>query len=67
LFFELFDVDVRQFLKAMPLQVPGMRHVLRSVLDALAFMHANDVLRADLKSGNVLLIDRLLKTARGPL
>ncbi len=39
LVFEHFDTDVLQFLKRRPLKVAGMRHVLRCVLAALAYMH----------------------------
>ena len=40
--FERFDTDVGQFLKVLPLQVSGMRHVLRCVLAALATCTSSD-------------------------
>ena len=52
---ERFDTDVRQFLKMSPLEVPGMRHVLRCVLAALAYMHELGLVHADLKTANMLL------------
>ena len=55
LVFERFDTDVRQFLKLRPLKVAGMRHVLRSVLAALAYMHELGLAHADLKPANILL------------
>jgi serine/threonine protein kinase len=37
------------------LKVAGMRHVLRCVLAALAFMHELGMVHADLKTANMLL------------
>ena len=51
--FERFDTDIRQFLKMSQLKVAGMRHVLRSVLAALAFELG--MVHADLKTANMLL------------
>ena len=53
--FERFDTDVRQFLNMLPLKVSGMRHVLRCVLAALAYMHELGLVHADLKTANILL------------
>ena len=53
--FERFDTDVRQFLKMSPLKVSGMRHVLRCVLAALAYMHKLGFVHADLKTANIFL------------
>ena len=39
----------------LPLEVSGMRHVLRSVLAALAYMHELGLVHADLKPANMLL------------
>ena len=55
LVFERFDTDVSQFLNRGPLKVAGMRHVLRSVLAALAYMHELGLVHADLKPANILL------------
>ena len=55
LVFDLFDTDARQFLKKMPLQMAGARHLLRSLLAALACMHAVGLLHADVKPANILL------------
>ena len=55
LVFERYDTDVKQFLKRRPLKVAGMRHVLRSVLAALAYMHQLGLVHADLKPANMLL------------
>ena len=68
--FERFDTDVRQFLEMSPLNVSGMRHVLRCVLAALAYMHELGVVHAGLKTANMLLRGkgvfsrRLAQTAR---
>ena len=55
LVFARYDTDLRQFLKKTPLEVPGMRHVLRSLSGALHYMHGLDVVHADFKPANVLL------------
>ena len=55
LVFERFDCDLRQFLRRTPLKLAGMRHVLRSVIAALAYMHDLGVIHADLKPANILL------------
>ena len=55
LVFERFDTNVSQFLNRGPLKVAGMRHVLRSVLAALAYMHELGLVHADLKPANILL------------
>ena len=55
LVFEAFDVDLRKFLHRQPLRSAGMRHVLRSVLKALAYVHERGLVHADLKPANILL------------
>ena len=53
--FEHFDTDLRKFLKKVQVEVAGMRHVLRSVLAALRYMHDLGLVHADCKSANILL------------
>ena len=55
LVFDRYDADVRQMLRATPLKEAGIRHVLRSVLAALAFMHGSGLMHTDVTSGNILL------------
>ena len=55
LIFPLFDIDLRVFLKEQPLKLAGMRHVLRSILTALASMHTLGLIHADVKPANILL------------
>ena len=55
LVFEAFDVDLRKFLNRQPLRLAAMRHVLRSVLKALAYVHERGLVHADLKPANILL------------
>ncbi len=55
LVFERFEIDLGRFLLSMPLKVAGMRHVLRSVLAALAYMHELGLVHADVKPANILL------------
>ena len=55
LVFEAFDVDLRKFLRRRPLRLAALRHVLRSVLKALAYVHERGLVHADLKPANILL------------
>ena len=55
LVFERFDTDVKEFLKTTAVKIPAMRHVLRSSLAALDYMHDRGILHADLKTSNILL------------
>ena len=57
---ERFDTDVRQFLKMSPLEVPGMRHVLRCVLAALAYMHKLGFVHADLRTASIFLRGKVI-------
>ena len=55
LVFEHFDTDLRKFLDIVQVKVAGMRHVLRSVLAALSFMHGHGLIHADCQPGSILL------------
>ena len=63
--FERFDTDVRQFLKMSPLKVSGMRHVLRCVLAALAYMHKLGFVHADLRTASIFLRGRVFMNTVG--
>jgi len=55
LVFESYDLDLCGFLNKVSLKIAGMRHVLRCVLDALAYMHRRGVIHTDVKPPNILL------------
>jgi serine/threonine protein kinase len=55
LVFESYDLDLCRFLNKVSLKIAGMRHVLRCVLDALAYMHRRGVIHTDVKPANILL------------
>ena len=63
--FERFDRDVRQLLKASPLKVSGMRHVLRCVLAALAYMHKLGFVHADPRTANISCAARVFMNTVG--
>ena len=52
---DLYDLDVREFLKLRPLRLAGMRAVLSSVLEALGHIHERGLVHADVKPANVLM------------
>ena len=55
LVFDLYEIDVRQFLKKSSFTQGGMRHVLNSVLEALRFIHDNGCIHCDLKPANIFM------------
>ena len=55
LVFELYEIDVRQFLKKSQFTQSGMRHVLRSVLEGLGFIHSKGCIHCDLKPANIFM------------
>ena len=55
LVFERYEKDIEQVLHQRALEIAGRRHVLRKVLSALAYMHANGIVHADLQPANLLM------------
>ena len=55
LVFDMYEIDVRQFLKKSSFTQSGMRHVLNSVLEGLRFMHDRGVVHCDLKPANIFM------------
>ena len=55
LVFELYEIDVRQFLKKSSFTQGGMRHVLNSVLEGLRFIHYRGCIHCDLKPANIFM------------
>ena len=55
IYMELCDEDLKEFQKRNEILLPGVRHVLKGILDGLAYIHDNDVIHRDLKEENVLL------------
>ena len=58
LVFQRHDSDVRHLLQTQRFTRAGMRHVLSSLLDALAYLHQHKFVHADLKPANVFLKGR---------
>ena len=55
LVFDLYEVDVRQFLQDYPFTQTGTRHVLNSVIAGLGFLHGNGMVHCDLKPANIFM------------
>ena len=55
LVFNLYEIDVRQFLKKSSFTQGGMRHVLNSVLEGLRFIHDRGCIHCDLKPANIFM------------
>jgi serine/threonine protein kinase len=60
LIFDLFDTDINQFLQGRAFRIGGMRHVIRSVLAALVYMHDHGLVHANVKPANILLRGTLI-------
>ena len=55
LVFDLYEIDVRQFLKKSSFTQGGMRHALNSVLEGLRFIHDRGCIHCDLKPANFFM------------
>ena len=55
LVFDLYEIDVRQFLEKTSFTQSGVRHVLNSVLAGLGFIHDSGMVHCDVKPANVLM------------
>ena len=55
LVFDLYEIDVRQFLMKSSFAQSCMRHVLNSVLEGLQFIHDKGCIHTDLKPANVFM------------
>ena len=53
--FDLYEVDVRQFLEKSSFTQSGVRHVLNSVLAGLGFIHDSGCVHCDVKPANILM------------
>ena len=52
---DLYEIDVRQFLKTSRFTQGGMRHVLNCVLHGLQFLHDRGCVHCDLKPANIFM------------
>ena len=52
---DMYEIDVRQFLKNSFFTRSGMRHVLNSVLEGLRFIHDRGCIHCDLKPANIFM------------
>ena len=55
LVFDMYEIDVRKFLKKSGFTPGGMRHVLNSVLEGLRFIHDRGCIHCDLKPANIFM------------
>jgi len=56
IYMELCDEDLKDYQKGKEiLKIPEIRHVLKGILNGLAYIHGNGVIHRDLKEENVLL------------
>ena len=55
LVFDLYEIDVRQFLEKSSFTQSGVRHVLNSVLAGLGFIHDSGCVHCDVKPANILM------------
>ena len=53
--FDLYEIDVRQFLQKSDFTQTGIRHVLNSVIAGLGFLHDKGCVHCDLKPANILM------------
>ena len=55
LVFDLYEIDVHQFLKTSSFTQSGLRHVLNRVLEVLRFIHDRGCIHCDLKPANIFM------------
>ena len=55
LVFDLYEIDVSQFLEKSICTQSGMRHILNSVLAGLGFIHDSGCAHCDVKPSNILM------------
>ena len=55
LVFDMYEIDVKQFLTKSSFTQGGMRHVLNSVLEGLRFIHDRGCIHGDLTPANIFM------------